>query len=308
MSKRQKVMVIGSGGFIGSNFIRQSIYNRKPYIISSIDKVREDHIIHNIYINQDHSFHIADICDSHILHVIFEKERPDVIIFSADDRSETESTIKTNLLGLNNVINECSLYGSRIIYLSDYGVLGTLTTNELPQDENSPKAQIDTDPFLIIKSTAEDLLKCRSNNYIIARLDSNYGPWQTCNETIPKIIRGQILDQEEYVEPAMNVKSYTHVYDTCSAISILIENGQNKETYNISNNQEFSTLEIANIISNSFVKNIEKVKFTDLIQPQRQSLIGTKLKSIGWKPEYKLRDGINQTCQWYVSNKYVFNL
>lgn len=308
MAKRQKVMVIGSGGFIGSNFIRQSVYNKKPYIISSIDKVREDHIIHNIYTNQDHSFHIADICDSHILHVIFEKETPDVVVFAADDHSETESAIKTNLIGLLNVINECSLYKSKLIYLSDYGVLGILTNNEQPLDEFSPKAQIDHDPFLIIKSTAEDLIKCRCENYIIARLDSNYGPWQTCNETIPKVIRGQILDQEECVEPAMNIKSYTHVYDTCSAIFTIIENWKNKETYNISNGQEFSTLEIANIISNFFVKNIEKVKFTDLIQPQRQSLKDTKLKQLGWKPEYKLKDGINQTCQWYVSNKYVFNL
>jgi dTDP-glucose 4,6-dehydratase len=126
MGKKKKVLVTGSGGFIFGNFIRQVFYDKKPYTVSSIDRVRDSHLIHNIYVNMDHQFYIADVRDSHTLHVIFQKERPDVVVHGAAESCVDKSIEQTapfttsNVVGTQNVIDECLKINSKFIYMSCY--------------------------------------------------------------------------------------------------------------------------------------------------------------------------------------------
>ena len=56
----KKILVTGSGGFIFSNFIRNAIYQKKPYEFVSIDKVKQSSVLNNIYNNKNHTFYIGD--------------------------------------------------------------------------------------------------------------------------------------------------------------------------------------------------------------------------------------------------------
>jgi dTDP-glucose 4,6-dehydratase len=40
----------------------------------------------------------------------------------------------------------------------------------------------------------------------------------------------------------------------------------------------------------------------------RYSMTNDKIKGLGWMPQVKFKDGIKQTCQWYVTNKFVLQL
>lgn len=320
MNKKQKVLVTGSGGFIFGNFIRQVFYEKKPYTISSIDKVRESHIIHNIYTNSNHAFYIADICDSHILHVLFQKEKPDVVIHGAAE-SNVDKSIKntnpftmSNVVGTQNVIDECLNINARLIYISTDEVYGSLNNeNEEYWTEESPINPNNT--YSATKASGELLVKAAARthglNYNIIRPSNNYGPWQTNEKLIPRIIQN-ILNKKEVpiYGRGEQIRDWIHVHDTCNAIFHIIDKGLNKEIYNITAQQEFMNVEVFQIICNVLGEGHNLLKFVEDRPGHdfRYAMSNDKIKSLGWAPCYKFRDGIKQTCQWYVTNKYVLNM
>jgi dTDP-glucose 4,6-dehydratase len=311
MAKRKKILILGSGGFIFSNFIRQSFYDKLPYIISSIDRVRESHIIHNIYVNTNHSFHIADIRDSHILHVIFEKERPDIVIHGADESNHTniDDIVSTNILGTQNVINECVKAGSKLIYLSTNRVYGDLCDEQM-----SPYIETDQinpeNTFAATKAASELLIKATKElNYNILRLSDSYGPWQTVNNLIPNIINSIFKETKiEIYGSGYQTRDWTHVLDVYSALVTIIENGKDKEIYNVTSKQEFSNIEVAQLICNVFGKGYELINHVEKDVIKRYAMNNDKIKELGWVPQLKLRDGLTQVCQWYLNNKYVIQM
>jgi dTDP-glucose 4,6-dehydratase len=309
MAKRKRILITGSGGFVFGNFIRQVFYSKLSYTISSIDRVKDSHIIHNIYVNADHSFHIADITDSHILHVIFEKERPDIVIHGAAETLDEQYMVTRNVFGTQNIINECLKMGSKLIYVSTDRVYGDLESENKPVSKESDI----TRPEGMLASTKNDgeILVRETNglNYNIVRLSNNYGPWQTTQDIIPQVI-DSILEGNTILiyGTGYQTRDWTHVFDTCSAILSVIEKGSNKEIYNITSKQEFSNIEVVQFICNIFGKGHDLVKHVERKSGSRYAMANYKIKELGWVPQFKLRDGLAQTCQWYLSNKYVLKM
>lgn len=305
--KKIKILCTGSGGFIVGNFIRQTFYNKKPYIISSLDRVRDSHT-HNIYVNQDHSFHIADILDSHILNVIIKKEEPDIILHGASGNN-----INTNIIGTQNIIDACIINNCRLIYLSSDTVYGPLKNDkELPYIETSPLNPKTTNAAH--KTCSEILIQSSKElKYNILRLCNNYGPWQSKDKFIPKIIKSILITNEPiplYSQGAL-LREWLHVYDTCSAIFDVIEKAPENEIYNVSYNQEFMNIEIFQMICNAIGKGHNLLNFVEdevLKSNFRYSIKSEKLKNIGWIPKYKFKETITSVCQWYVNNNFFLKI
>src|SRR5271157_2982570 len=252
MAKKKKIIVTGSAGFIFSNFIRQVFFNKIPYSISSLDRVRDSQL-YNIYVNSDHEFHIADIRDAHTLHVIFEKERPDIVVHGAAESCVDKSIIETtpfvtsNVVGTQNVIDECLKMGSRLIYMSTDEIYGSLKSEQDPPwTEDSPMNPRNT--YSATKAAGELLVRAAYEThglkFNIVRASNNYGPWQTSEKFIPRIIQN-ILNEEEIpvYGNGLQMRDWIHVYDTCSALFSVIDNGVLSETYNITAKQEFTNIE-----------------------------------------------------------------
>ncbi len=319
MVKKKKVLVTGSGGFIFGNFIRQVFYAKIPYSISSIDRVRDSHIIHNIYVNQDHQFYIADVRDSHTLRVIFEKERPDVVIHGAAEScvdksiNSTLSFTTSNVVGTQNIIDQCLATNAKLVYMSTDEVYGSLQNDQVsPWTEDSPLNPRNT--YSATKAAGELLVRAASQThglrFNIVRASNNYGPWQTTEKLIPRIIEKVLTGNEIPIYgKGDQIRDWIHVHDTCSALFKVVDNGVNGETYNITAKQEFTNLEVAQIVCNTLGKGHELLKHVeDRGHDFRHAMTNDKIKSLGWVPEFKFRDGIVQTCQWYVSNKFALQL
>lgn len=313
--RKTKLMITGSGGFIFGNFIRQVFYAKKPYTISSIDRVRESHIVHNIYVNADHEFYIADVRDPHTLHVIFEKERPDIVIHGAAESCVDKSIGSTlpfttsNVVGTQNIIDQCLAIDAKLIYMSTDEVYGALPNDKAdPWSEDAPLNPRNT--YSATKAAGELLVRAAARThglrYNIVRASNNYGPWQTTEKLIPRIIDRVLNDQEVPIYgKGDQIRDWIHVYDTCSAIFSVIDKGVDGEVYNITSKQEFMNLEVAQIVCNTLGKGHNLLKHVEdrLGHDFRYAMTNDKIKSLGWKPELKFREGIAQTCQWYVSNK-----
>ena len=315
MAKRKRLLITGSGGFVLGNFIRQAFYAKKLYTISSIDRVQDSHIIHNIYVNADHSFHIADIRDQHTLHVIFQKERPDIVLHGAAEtgRTNSNSLSTNNVVGTQNIIDECLDLGSKLIYISSNEVYGPLGLLDDPHAENAP-----INPWGLLagtKAAGELLVKAANKEhglkYNIVRLSNNYGPWQSSEKFIPRII-GSIINNEPILIHGQGnqLRDWIHVHDTCSALFTILDSGVDGEIYNVTAKQEFMNLEVAQIICNTLEKGHNLLKHVE-DRPgntYRFAMSNDQIKNLGWKPQFKFRDGIQQTCQWYITNQYVLKM
>lgn len=319
MSKK-KVLVTGSGGFIFGNFIRQAFHAKKPYVISSVDRVRKSNIIHNIYQNKDHSFHVVDIRDPHILEVIFQDKRPDIVIHGAAESCVDKSIGTTlpfttsNVVGTQNVIDQCLKVDAKLLYMSTDEVYGSLSNeNEKPWDEDAPLNPRNT--YSATKAAGELLVRAahetHSLRYNIVRCSNNYGPWQTDDKFIPRIIH-RVMEKKPVpiYGKGDQIRDWIHVYDACDALFHVIDKGVDSEVYNITAKQEFMNIEVFQMVCNALgeghdlIEHVEDRPGHDF----RYAMTNDKIKSLGWKPQFKFRAGIDQTCKWYDINKYVLKM
>ena len=318
----KKVLITGSTGFIFSNFVRKIIYesnrNREkyPYAIASVDKVSGNPNM--VYFNTSHSFHIADIRDPHVIDVIFQFERPDIVIHGAAETfvdsslSDPDSFITSNVLGTQVIVNACVKHKvERLIYISTDEVYGQLTSeNDKPWTEDAPLNP--RNPYSASKAAGELLVKAAHASYgliyNITRSSNNYGPRQTPEKLIPKAIK--CIEEGQKIPiygQGLQIRDWTHVFDNCSAILTVLNQGQPNEIYNISANQEFPNIEVIQSICNAMEKGWNLIEFiSDPRQGHdfRYAVDSTKIRELGWKPGYKFKEGIVDTVEWYSKNKY----
>jgi len=76
-----KVMVLGSAGFLMSNFLRYVLYRdkEKKYGFASVDSVGAERY-KRIYKSPRHAFHVGDATDRDLMKRLFEIEQPDVVV------------------------------------------------------------------------------------------------------------------------------------------------------------------------------------------------------------------------------------
>ncbi len=314
MNKR--LLITGSAGFIASNLIRKIIYEKQPYSIVSIDMVNGN--ANSLYSHKNHQFYFADFRDRHIIDKIFQFEKPDIVIHAGAsthvDYSITDPNtfITSNILGTQVIINSCIKYKiERLVYISTDEVNGHLT-NELDASWTEDTILNPRNTYSASKAAGELLVKAAHAThgliYNITRSSNNYGPRQTSEKLIPKVIKC-ILNNEKIpiYGQGLQIRDWTHVFDNCSAIMTVVNNGKPNEIYNITANQEFTNIEVVQKICNameaghSLIEFIEDRKGHDF----RYSLNASKIKTLGWEPKIKFKDGIIDTVNWYKLNQWL---
>lgn len=313
----KKVLITGTCGFIFSNFVRRAIYEKQPYSFVSIDRVGGNANL--LYQNKNHTFHLADLRDNHIIDKIFQFERPDIVIHGAAESfvdtslTDPNSFVTSNVLGTQVVINACVKHNvERLIYVSTDEVYGQLLSeSEQAWDEEAPLDP--RNPYSASKAAGELMVKAAHHShgliYNITRSSNNYGPRQTPEKLIPKAIKCILHGQKIPVYgQGLQIRDWTHVYDNCAAIMTVLNHGKPNQVYNISANQEFPNIEVIQKICNAMGKGHDLISFIE--DPRkghdfRYSVDSSKIKELGWKPTYKFKEGIVETVEWYKINQWM---
>ncbi len=313
---KKKILITGTGGFIFSNFIRKAIFDRIPYTFVSVDKVTKTSVLNNIYQNKSHAFHIGDISDPHFVNVLFEYEKPDIVIHGAaesfvdDSLKDPNKFITANVMGTQVIANACVKWGvERLIYISTDEVYGQLESEtDASWTEESPLQP--RNPYSASKAAGELIVKAAHTsfglNYNITRSSNNYGPRQTSEKLIPKVIKC-VLDGTPIpiYGQGLQIRDWTYVMDNCAGIISVLNDGKLNETYNISANQEFTNIEVIQRVCNALGKGHELISF--IPDPRgghdfRYSIDCSKLKALGWAPGFRFKEGIVNTVDWYQKN------
>lgn len=313
----KKVLITGTMGFIFSNFIRRAIYEKQPYSFVSIDRVGGNP--NAIYSNKNHTFHVADIRDQHIIDTIFQFERPDIVIHGAAESSvdlslsDPNSFITSNVLGTQVIINSCIKHKvEKLIYISSDEVYGQLENeSDISWTEESPLNP--RNPYSSTKACGELLVKAANQShgliYNITRSSNNYGPRQTADKLIPRAIKCILNNQNIPIYgQGLQIRDWTHVFDNCAAILTILNKGKPNEIYNISANQELTNIEVVQKICNAMGdchKLISHIPDPRMGHDFRYSVNSSKIRELGWKPSYRFKEGIVDTVEWFKLNQWM---
>ena len=316
---KQKILITGTNGFIFSNFIRKAVYDKTPYELVSIDRISKSSLINNLYVNKSHTFYVGDICDEHFMNVVFDCEKPDIVLHGAacsfvdDSLKNPNEFIRSNVLGTQIVVNTCIKFGvKKLIYTSTDEIYGALkSSNDAAWKEGSPLDP--KNPYSASKASGELIIQAANNSfglpYVITRASNNYGPRQS-EKLIPTIIKSIMNNQKIPVYGnGMFLREWTYVDDNCDALLTILKSDKINEIYNISSNQEYSNIEVVQEVCNAMGKGhdlIEHIK-----DPRgtghdfRYSVNSGKIKNdLGWAAKTKFKDGIAITVQWYQNNQW----
>jgi dTDP-glucose 4,6-dehydratase len=142
---------------------------------------------------------------------------------------------------------------------------------------------------------------------IITRASNNYGPYQFPEKIIPLFTTNAIdgIPLPLYGD-GRNVRDWLHVTDHCSALDLLIEQGENGQVYNVGGGNEVTNAELTGRILSRLGKPTSLIRFV-ADRPghdRRYSLDTTRLRRLGWAPQVPFDEGLREAVDWYARNEW----
>ncbi|MDD3101885.1 MAG: dTDP-glucose 4,6-dehydratase [Patescibacteria group bacterium] len=312
----KKILITGGAGFIGSNFIHYILKKYKNYQIVNLDKLNYCGNLENlkdIEKNSHYKFIKGDIGDKDLVDNLLKNEKPDAIInFAAMthvDRSilDAEEFIKTNILGVQILLEASRKYKiSRFIQISTDEVYGSILKGKFKETDILDPSS----PYSASKAAAELLALSYFKTYnlpvLITRSSNNYGPFQYPEKLIPLFVTNLLEGKKVPIYgDGKQVRDWLYVLDNSRAIDLVLHKGKIGEIYNIGANSEKENIEITKNIFKILGKNESSIEYVKdrLAHDRRYAIDSSKIKKLGWKPEYKFSEAIKITVYWYKNNK-----
>ena len=326
----KKIIVTGGSGFIGSNLVKFLL--NKNYFVINIDKLSYSANPYNLKELKgikNYKFFKQDINNRNEILKLLNRFKP-VGIFNLAaethvDRSidDPKSFIKTNIMGIYNLLEALKKYLKKkkkkfkLVHISTDEVYGDIKKGKRSTEKfyYNPSS-----PYSASKASADHLIKSFVKTYkfpaIISNCCNNYGPNQFPEKLIPKIIYNIIKNKTLPIYgKGKNSREWIHVHDHCEALLKIFLRGKIGESYNVGSNKNINNIDltkkIIKISKNNFYRLGKKVKIKFVKDRPghdfRYALNCKKIhKELKWKAKINLKEGLENTFQWYINNKNFF--
>lgn len=315
MKKRSymKIVVTGGSGFIGSNFILNTLQSRKDIEIINIDAEFYGSNPKNLedIDGERYEFVKGTITDSKLMKEVISKSDA-VINFAAEsfvDRSIADASpfLESNVKGVFTILEIMKKTKKRFIQVSTDEVFGSLQKGSAIEETRFNPSS----PYAATKAAAELLVNSYGItfglDYVITRCTNNFGPRQFPEKLIPKIIL--LANQEKNIPVygnGANIRDWIYVNDHCNAILNIFEKGESKTSYNISSDNEVDNLTIIKKILQIMNKSENLISFVEDRPGHdfRYSMKSERIqKELGWKPKKDFNEALKNTVEWYLQNE-----
>ena len=223
-------------------------------------------------------------------------------------------TITTNIIGLQNMLEfACAHDAKRFAFASSNEIYGENRGDaELFDEEYCGYIDCNTlrAGYPESKRCGEALCqayrKQKGIDVCIPRLTRSYGPTMLMSDTkaISQFIRKGIAGEDIVLKSAgTQYYSYTYVADAVSGLLTVLLKGESGEAYNIADEaSDIRLRDLAELIAQNAGRKVI-FEIPDAVEAQGYSkatkarLDGAKLRELGWKPFYDIKDGISRTMQ-----------
>ena len=307
-----RVLVTGGAGFIGANFVQQTVRERPDAQVTVLDALTYAGDKASLAPVADRiTFIHGDVADSELVDPLVAGS--DVVVhFAAESHNDNSLSepwpfVHTNVVGTYTLLEAVRRHGTRYHHISTDEVYGDLEledpTKFTPTTPYNPSS-----PYSASKAASDLLVRAWVRSFgvqaTISNCSNNYGPYQHVEKFIPR----QITNLIDGVRPKLygtgaNVRDWIHVADHNAAVWTIIERGRIGETYLIGADGEHSNRDVVELILELMGQPRDAY---DLVSDRpghdlRYAIDSTKLRTeLGWVPQYaSFREGLEATIDWY---------
>ena len=221
-------------------------------------------------------------------------------------------TITTNIIGVQNLLDFAVEHkASRFVFASSNEIYGENRGDvELFDEDYCGYINCNTlrAAYPESKRCGEALCQAykeqKGLDVIIARFTRSYGPTMEMSNTraLSQFIKKAIAGENIVLKSAgTQYFSYTYMADAVSGLLYALLEGENGEAYNIADEsgdivlKDFAEL-IADIGGKKVVFEVpDAVEAAGYSKATKARLDGSKLRSLGWKPQYDIKTGMERT-------------
>lgn len=307
-----KVLITGALGFIPSNLCEKLL--ERGYFVIGIDNNLTGSFEH-IESFKNHSnfvFIRGDVNNYNTLYELFYSFHPEYVFHYAacvgvQRTLNNPMWVLNDIKGFENVMNLSRDFSvSRILFSSSSEVYGEPV--EFPQDEQTTPLNSKL-PYAVVKNIGEVYLKTYQHEYglpyTIFRFFNTFGPKQATDFVVSKFINQALhnIDITIYGE-GKQTRTFCYIDDNNEAtINSLDKEGAINEVFNVGSNNEYTILELAQIIirltdSTSKIVHLPALKEGDMTRrkPSNDKMVKNLL---GGRKLISTEEGLKRTIDYF---------
>jgi GDP-L-fucose synthase len=304
LSPESAIYVAGHNGLVGSAVIRA--LERQGYRSLLLRSHRE-----------------LDLTEQAAVREFFDRERPHAVIMAAArvggihaNNAHPAQFIRDNLLIQDNVIDAAYRSGvGKFVFLGSSCIYPKLAAQPIAEDSLLTGPLEPTNEWYAVAKIA-GLKMCQAYrreygfNAISLMPTNLYGPGDnfdlTNSHVLPALIR-KFHEAKVRGNAAVTIwgtgrprREFLHVDDLAEAVVYLLESYEGEQILNVGRGEDVTILELAELVQ-SIVGFEGSLEF-DATKPDgtpRKLLDTSRLSALGWKPRISLKEGIEQTYDWF---------
>lgn len=316
-----KILITGATGLIGSFFIDALMFRNKHYgsniLIYAVSR-------NSLHAKNRFSMYWENPLFNFIAQDVTRKidfdENIDYIIHGASNThpvsyaSEPINTIILSIVGTKNILDFAAEYRvKRTVLLSTVEIYGE-NKGDVERFKEDYCGYIDCNTLRAGypegKRAAEALCQAYINekkiDVVIARCCRVYGPTMKIDDSkaVAQFLHNAV-NNRPIILKSKGTQQYSYCYaaDICSAILVILLDGNPGNAYNISNDiSDLSLSEIAAICAHSGKTDVifdvpSSLEASGYSKVTKGLLDSTKVRELGWKAQYTLPEGIRRTIR-----------
>ncbi|WP_068325326.1 dTDP-glucose 4,6-dehydratase [Janibacter terrae] len=309
-----RVLVTGGAGFIGSNFVHQTLATRPDAEVTVLDALT--------YAGHRSSLEgtgvrlvEGSVGDGELVDALV-RESDVVVHFAAESHNDNSLAspgifVETNVMGTYQLLEAVRRHDVRYHHISTDEVYGDLEldaperfTEETPYNPSSPYSSTKGASDLLVRAWVRSFGVAAT----ISNCSNNYGPRQHVEKFIPRQVT-EIIDgrRPRLYGDGLNVRDWIHVDDHNSAVWTIIDRGRLGETYLIGADGEVDNRRVVEAVLRLMGRSADDFDHvTDRPgHDRRYAIDASRLRSeLGWEPAYgDFEAGLAATIEWYRDNE-----
>ncbi len=308
MNDQQRIFVAGHGGLVGSAIVRRL---RRAGFDRLLLRTRTE----------------LDLLNEAAVADFFDRERPELVYLAAakvggivaNDTRPAEF-ISANLRIQSNVIESAYRYGTKkLLFLGSSCIYPKYAPQPIKEEYLLSGALEPTNEwYAIAKIAGLKLCQAYRKQYgfdaICAMPTNLYGPGDNFDLSNSHVLPALIRKFSEAIDSGSDVveiwgsgkprREFLHVDDLADACVYLMDHYSNMTPINVGCGKDISIADLAAIIART-VNFKGQLRF-DASRPDgtpRKLLDIARLTALGWQPRIRLLNGIQDTIEWYRSQK-----
>lgn len=309
----QRVAVIGSNSFSGSDFIDLLLQSpdRQVLGISRSPEKRQLFLPYKRWNDGRYRFRQLDL-NHHTDEILHELDhfKPDGIVnFAAQSEvapswENPEHWFQTNVVALAKLLNPLQQrsYLKKYVHISSPEVYGTCigrVTEETPVNPSTP--------YAASKAAADMFLSTLVKNYnfplVTIRATNVYGAHQQLWKIIPRSVIYLLSDRKISLHGGGTaVKSYIHIRDVSRGELLALEQGGPGTMYHLSPDRGYAVREVVERICRLLGRDFAASTITvgeRLGQDAAYVIDSSRARQeLGWRPQVDLKDGLQEVVTW----------